>query len=385
MKKYFITSCLLIFLSVSAFSEMANLRIKDIAEIKGARDNQLFGLGYVVGLTGTGDKDNADVSLKTVSDMLDQLGIEKSMLNQLSGTSVTATSTGKVNLKNMAAVIVTAQVRPFLQEGSKVDVVVSSIGDCKSLAGGRLVLTPLQGANGEIYAVAQGSLTIGSNNGDSLEGGKQSKGVVQLTVANISGGGILEKDIPTTMVKENIIKLALQDPDFFTAGQIVDTINAQFPGCADVEDNSCVVKIQIPDSFKGKLYRFIGAIEQLQVSCDQVARVVINEKTGTIVLGEQVKISKVAISHGALTLFIKDEKTPEELKKIAEEKKDKTKDQTKEEVTGTNVRVIEMNQAATVGQVAKGLNAIGASPNDIIAIFQALRRAGALQAKLEFM
>ena len=353
------------------YSEVPYLRIKDIADIKGARENQIFGLGYVAGLNGTGDKENADISLSALSDMLDKLGIEKSILNQLGGSST------KVNFKNMAAVIVTAQVSPFLQEGDKIDVVVASIGDCKSLAGGRLLLTPLQGANGEIYALAQGAITIGVNSSGNIIGGKQSKGIIYPNVGNISGGAILERDIPTTMIKDKSLTLVLHKPDFFTAGQIVDEINNNFPDCANVNDNSCVITVKIPEFYEGKVFRFIGEIEQLKVSCDSIARVVINEKTGTVIMGEQVKISKVVIAHGALTLEIMD--------KNIENKNNADRKNSIDESKEKNIRVIEMEQAVTVGQVAKGLNALGTSPNDIVAIFQALHRAGALQAKLEFM
>ena len=335
-------------------------RIKDLVEFEGARPNQLYGYGLVVGLNGTGDKTQTVFTSQSLTNMLDKLGITPTKISKFGLQS----SNNEMKVKNVAAVLVTAELSAFGRPGTRIDVTVSSIGDCKSLEGGTLVLTPLQGADGKIYAVAQGPLSIG---GLSVS----DPAISYPTVAHIPGGGFVEKEVPVHLVQNNRIILGLRDPDFTTAGRIADALNQKFPGLARAVDGGSVEVTLLSKDLENPI-GFLSEMEQITVRDDSLAKIIINERTGTIVTGENVKISSVAVSHGSLTVS------------ISGGKKDNAKGAASDDM-GAESKVMVFQDAISIGQVAKGLSALGAKPSDMIAIFQAMKRAGALKAILEIM
>ncbi len=335
------------------------IRLKDLVEFQGARGNQLFGYGLVVGLNGTGDKSQTVFTSQSLTNMLDKLGIAPTKLSKFGLQS----SGNEVKVKNVAAVLVTAELTPFMRSGNRIDITVSSIGDAKSLEGGTLVMTPLQGADGKIYAVAQGQLSIGG-----LVSTEPS--VSYPTVAHVPSGAFVEQEVPVTFMKEGRVIMALREPDFTTASRIEDAVNRLFPESARAIDGGSVEVLMNSDQRLNPI-NFIGSLEQILVKDDIPAKVVINERTGTIVTGDSVRISSVAISHGALTVSI----TP---------KKD-AKGNIEKDTEEADSNMLVMDEAVSIGQVAKGLTALGAKPSDMIAIFQAMKRSGALKARLEIM
>jgi len=353
-----------LFTSLSEAEEI-KVRIKDIARIKGAEEVQLFGYGLVVGLNGTGDKRGSTFTVQSISNMLQRLGI--------------SVDPKELRLKNVAAVMVTCNLSPFTKVGNYVDVTVSSIGDASSLQGGTLLLTPLQGMDEEIYVLAQGPISIGGFN---VAGGG---GTVQKNhplVGRIPRGGIVKKELPLIVLKEQNLSLILSQPDFTTASHIANTINKTFLNNPAIALDAGTIKIKIPEKYskEGRIVDFISQIGELPVIPDMIARVIVNERTGTIVVGKEVKISPVAVSHGNLFVTIK--VTPvisqppplSEGETVTTEKKEI---EVKEE--GGKIALIK---GTTVEELVRTLNSIGASPRDIIAIFQAIKEAGALQAEL---
>ncbi len=349
---------MLAILEVSVFA-ISEVRIKELAEVRGARGNQLFGYGLVVGLNGTGDKTQTVFTSQSLTNMLDKLGVAPSKVSKF-GLS---TSGSEMKVKNVAAVLVTAELTPFTSSGTRIDVTVSSIGDCNSLEGGTLVMTPLQGADGKIYAVAQGPVSVGG-----LAASVSSP--THPTVANIVQGAFVEREVPANFVKDGKITLLLRNPDFTTSNRIADAINKTFAGIAKSIDAG-TIEVKIADEYKDSIISFISAIEQLSAKGDIEAKVVINERTGTIVTGENVTISAVAVSHGTLTVSISPEKA--------------AGDTTVGETIALNSKVMFVPESVSIGQVAKSLSVLGATPTDMIAIFQAMKRAGAINAKLEIM
>lgn len=328
---------LLSLLILFKIADAVEVRIKDIVCIKGVRSNQLVGYGLVVGLEGTGDTAKTFFTVSSIANMLQHLGI--------------VVDRKKVKVENVAAVIVTAELGPFKRCGEKIDVTVSSIGDCESLEGGILLQTPLYAGDGKVYAVAQGALTIG--------GGKGEK--THPTVARIPEGAIVEREaISKILDEEGRLSLLLRNPDFTTASRIVDAINTAFPNTAEALDPSCI-KLRIPDKEKDNIIGFIAKIEALKVIPDAEAKVVINERTATIVMGEHLRVNEVAVTHKNLTLTIKKD---EELIKE---------------------HTLLLKEAPTLKDVVEALNAIGATPQDIIAIIQAIKEAGALHAEIVLM
>jgi flagellar P-ring protein FlgI len=352
--------CLLTFVVLLCFSfcscAQMEVRLKDMVEIQGVRGNQLFGYGLVVGLKGTGDKTQTVFTSQSLTNMLDKLGIVPSKISKFGLSS----SNTEMKVKNVAAVLVTAELAPFIREGSKIDVTVSSIGDCKSLEGGTLVMTPLQGADAKVYAVAQGPVTVGGLSGS------QTGGLSHPTVGVIPEGAYVESEVNSVFIKDNKMQLSLLEPDFTVANRIAELINSKFSSSAKAVDSGSV-EVTIPKDFSLSPIHFISELEQWTVEGDMSAKVVINERTGTIVTGENVVIAPVAVSHGTLTVTIK-------------AKEGKTT-----ETSPVSQKVMLVGNSVSIGQVARNLNSLGATPADLIAIFQAMKRAGALRAKLEFM
>lgn len=369
--KYVKVACILvIFLLTATFfhSAYAAVRVKDIAYVQGVRDNQLYGYGLVIGLQGSGDSQIFRVTRQMAVNIFEKLGVLISEADFLS--------------KNVAAVMITVNIPAFSRPGDKLDVVVSSIGDSKSLEGGVLLQTALQGADNEVYAVAQGPLSIGGYN---IEGQAQSLRKNISTTAYISNGAIVEKEIHSSFLYGKSLGVILRDPDFTTANRLVDAINNLYPNTAKSID-AAVVNIVPPGDFQSEdtIVRFVATIEELYIIPDSIARIIINERTGTIVAGENVRISTVAIAHGNLSITISEK--PEVSQPGA-----LSSGQTAV-VPRTDIEVIEeekklnvIQEGVTISDVARALNVLGVTPRDLISIFQAIKRAGALHAELIIM
>ncbi|MCM2281614.1 MAG: flagellar basal body P-ring protein FlgI [Bdellovibrionaceae bacterium] len=313
-------------------------RVKDIANVRGVRDNQLIGYGIVVGLKGTGDSKN-EFTNKSVARMLDKLGMKL--------------DDKEVASKNVAAVLVTANLPPFARAGNKLDITVNAIGDAASLMGGTLVQTPLRAADQQIYAVAQGAILIGG-------------GASHTTAGRMPNGAIIERDVAEDFTQRKMFRLTLHNPDFTTAARLAKRINLDLAGKFATAKDAGTIDVVVPFSYEGRGVELLAAIESLDITPDARARVIVNEKTGTVVIGDSVRISRVAISHGDLTV------------KVDGTSKGKSKDQGGDKVavldTGTNV-----------GDLVKALNMLGVSPKDLITILQNIKAAGALQGELEIL
>lgn len=341
-------------------------RIKDIASFEGVRTNQIIGYGLVVGLDGTGDKGNA--TLQSVANMLKGAGISARI--------------NDIKAKNVAAVMVTATLPPFPKPGVRIDATVSTIGDAKSLQGGTLLLTPLKGPDGNVYALAQGPVSIGGFIGGGAGTTVQKN---HLTAGNVPEGVTIERDPNFTLGNGREIRIFLSKPDFATATEIVRSINGDLKqDCASTLDPSAV-KLRIPEEYRNRLVELISRIEGLQVTVDVPARVVINERTGTVVIGDKVRIAPVAIAHGSLTIEIRTDFKVSQPPPLAPVKAE-TVVVPKSDVTVKEQKASLLEVAGvTLGEVVKGLNALGVTPRDLISILQALKAAGALRAELEII
>ena len=307
-----------------------SVRLKDMASIRGVRENQLVGYGIVVGLKGSGDG-KTDYTSKSLQRMLQTLGV----------------STADATSKNVAAVLITASLPPFARAGNPMDIQVSSIGDATSLEGGVLVQSPLRAANGNIYAVAQGNILIGGDH---------------KTAGRIPNGAIIEKDFAEDFSSRKMFRVTLHNPDFTTAMRVVRRINGDLGGKYASAKDSATVDIVVPATYEGNAVELLSLVESLEISPDLIAKVIVNEKTGTVVIGEKVRISKVAISHGDISLDVGDKKNK-----------------------GRSPRTVLMDKGASVGDIVDAMNALGVEPKELITILQSIKAAGALQAELEIL
>jgi flagellar P-ring protein FlgI len=352
-------------LLVLIFSHSADaVRIKDIAAFDGVRENQLVGYGLVVGLNGSGDSDQTKFPVQTLVNMLEKMGI-----------TVNRTS---LQVKNVAAVMVTANLPPFAKQGTKLDVLVSSAGDAKSISGGTLIMTPLKGGDSQVYAVAQGSVLT-----NSFAFGGQGASVQKNhpTAGRIPAGALVERELPNVLEGKSALRLNLNQSDFTTASRISAAINDQFKGAISSTRDGASIIVKIPDDYQSKPVDFIASIENLEVRADVAAKVVVNERTGTIVMGQNVRINSVAVSHGSLALVIKEQpevSQPAPLSKGETKVVPRTDIKAKEE----NKRLTVLPEGSTIAEVVRGLNLLGVTPRDLIAILQAIKAAGALQAEL---
>ena len=346
-------------------------RIKDIVDIQGIRSNPLRGIGLVIGLAGTGD--TTMLSRQMLTNILRESGLVLSPTNLTGG--------------NVAAVMVTTELGPFAREGSRIDVDVSAIGDAKSLQGGMLLPTPLAGLDGQVYAVAQGGVSIG---GWAATGDKASITKNHQTVGRIPDGAIVEKQEIATFVEYiagyRFITLNLRNSDFSTAERISNVINQSYPNSAVVVDAG-TIRVKVPSEIgQPDIVAFIADITKPEVVVDVPAAVVINERTGTIVVGENVGISAVAISQGSLVVKVKESaQVSQPIAPFSDAGTTEVIPETMVSVQEQDAHLIPVSRVVTVSELAKALNAIGATPRDLIAIFNALKRAGALQAKLVIM
>lgn len=338
-------------------------RIKDIAAFDGVRDNQLVGYGLIVGLNGSGDSDQTKFPVQSLVNMLERMGV--------------TVNRADIKVKNVAAVMVTATLPPFAKQGTKLDVLVSSLGDAKTIAGGTLIMTPLKGADNQVYAVAQGSILT---NSFAFGGQGASATKNHPTAGRIPAGALVERELPNVLAGKSSLRLNLAQADFTTASRIVAAINKTFKGAAGSSDGGSVM-VQVPDEFATRPVEFIAQLENLEVTQDQPARVVVNERTGTVVMGDKVKIAAVAVSHGNLTLTIKE--TPK-VSQPAPLSKGETKEvpRTELKVQEEQKRLSLLPEGNTIGDVVRGLNLLGVTPRDLISILQSIKAAGALQAEL---
>lgn len=346
----------------------ATTRLKELVSLEGVRDNQLLGYGLVVGLNGTGDKLQTVFSAQSLVNMLQQMGV-----------SVPPTA---IRVKNTAAVMLIATLPGFGQPGVRIDVTASAIGDASNLQGGILILTSLRGVDGQVYAVAQGSVVTGGFSAGKSSGNSQT--VNHPTVGRIPGGATIERAAPT-VTPTGSLKLQLHQPDFTTAMRVSDAINRKFPSAETAiaqPENSALVAIRIPQIFASHVTEFMAALEALEVEVDRPARVIINERTGTVVMGKQVRVSPVAIMHGNLTVEIK---TSLDVSQPAPLSQGKTTVTSQVDVAATEEksRNLVLKEGATVEELVHALGSIGSAPRDIIAILQSLQAAGALEAEIQ--
>ncbi len=319
-------------------TEAFGARLKDVATVKGVRENILIGYGIVVGLKGTGDS-STDVTGQSLSRLFGKLGLD-------------VQQNATIKSKNAAAVIVTAKLPPFARVGNRIDITTSSIGDAASLEGGVLLVTPLRAGDQNVYAVAQGPVSIGSTADGTTKNFP--------TVGRVVAGATIEKDVDINFAGKKSFRLSLHNPDFTTAARLATLINGEMGGKFASARDSGTIDVVVPFSYEGNTVELMAALENVQVSVDSRARVVLNERTGTVVMGDKIGISAVAIAHGELAIEVKGDKKarPE--------------------------RVAEL-KGNSVSDLVKALNALGVQPKDLTAIFQTLREVGALQADLEIM
>lgn len=343
-------------------------RIKDLASIQGVRTNQLVGYGLVVGLDGTGDKKQTQFTIQSLVNMLENMGIR--------------VDKSQVKVKNVAAVMVTANMPPFSRKGNRLDVLVSSIGDAKSLVGGTLLMTQLNGADGNVYALAQGAVSIG---GVGAGGGGGSVTVNHLLAGRIADGATVEREIPVSLDGKTSLTMMLSEPDFTTASRVASAINTALGQSFAKMLDSGTLEIQIPENRQANVASFLADIERLSVEPDSVAKVVVNERTGTVVMGENVRISTVAVSHGNLSISIRESALVSQPAPLSEQGQTVVVPQTEIDIEQESQNLMMVDGGATIGELVSALNAIGVTPRDLISIFQSIKAAGALQAELEII
>ena len=367
VRKRIVAICLILALGIWMGTEVDvwAARVKDIAGIKGARPNQLMGYGLVVGLNSSGDDDKTEFTFQSLTNMMKRMGI--------------VIDKKKVDLDNVAGVMVTATLPSFTKVGTRIDVVVSSMGNAKNLQGGTLLLTPLSAPDGNVYAVAQGPLSTGGFAAGGAAGGGVQKN--HPTVGYIPGGAIVEKDLSLNLLEGNVISLNLNNPDFTTCLRLTRVINTGLGEELAQSVDAGTVEIKTPWEFQERLVEFISLVENLNIAPDTIAKVVLNERTGTVIMGENVRISTVAISHGNLSIIVKERERVSQPLPFSVGETVVTPD-TEIAIKEEDSRLMVMPEGVNLRDVVRGLNAIGVSPRDLISIFQAIRASGALQAEL---
>ncbi|GAB2853726.1 flagellar basal body P-ring protein FlgI [Pseudoduganella ginsengisoli] len=344
-------------------------RIKDLANIAGVRSNQLMGYGLVIGLDGTGDQTTqTPFTVQTIASMLQQMGI-------------TLPSASSLQLKNVAAVMVTASLPPFAQPGQLLDVTVSSMGNAKSLRGGTLLMTPLKGADGQVYGMAQGNILVG---GVGAQSGGSSVVVNHLSVGRISGGATVERAVASNVGENNMIRLELKDTDFATVSRVVEAINDKYGSGIAYALDGRVIRVQAPSSSDLRV-SFIGALEALEVNpAKQAAKVIMNARTGSVVMNQAVTLETCAISHGNLSVSVSADPQVSQPNALSAGQTVVTQN-SQIDIKKDSGKVMLVNGGASLADVVKALNAIGATPQDLLAILQAMKSAGALRAELEII
>jgi len=355
---YFLLACL-------GVSSLSAARIKDISLVEGGRPNQLVGYGVVVGLAGDGDS-NSNGTLHVVANILQRYGITVALTD--------------LKTKNIAAVMVTADIGAFLKPGSRIDVTVSSMGDAKSLQGGVLLQTPLLGADNHAYAVAQGPVAIGGFVGGAGGPGGATVQKNHPTVGQISNGAIVERTIPAQFIHDDTLRLLLSNPDFNSAARMAEAINNQWSGAAEAVD-AATIRVRLPKNYRNREVSFVADLGVIDVTPDTMARIVINERTGTIVATSTVRISEVAIAHGSLTITVASNQGVSQPNAFGAGQTTTVKS-TQTAIDETKGGFTVLSEPPTIERLAAALNAFGVSTRDMMAIFQTLKRSGALQAEL---
>jgi flagellar P-ring protein precursor FlgI len=344
----------------------APVRVKELTAIEGVRDNQLIGYGIVVGLAGTGDRRQTVFSAQSLTNLLERMGV--------------SVNPALIRVNNTAAALVTATLPPFAQPGTRLDVTVASVGDASNLQGGLLVLTPLRASDSTVYAVAQGPVVTG---GFAAGRSGNTQTVNHPTVGRVANGALVEK-APPSVPPAALLRLQLKRADFTTAARIADAVNRKFSATVARAESSGVVVVKAPETWLARPVEFVAEIESLTVEADRANRIVINERTGTVVLGKEVRISPVSILHGALSVEIRtvvDISQPQPFSQGQTAPAPQTKVDAREE----RARSVTLKEGATVEDLVRSLTAIGSTPRDVIAILQNLKAAGALDAELEII
>ncbi len=345
------------------------VRIKDIADIKGVRQNQLVGYGLLVGLNGTGDSKNSIFTIQSMASMLEKMGV--------------TVKPGDIKVNNVAAVMVTTNLPPFARTGSRIDVLVSSIGDAENLQGGTLLFTPLKAADGQIYAIAQGPISTGGFAAGGASGSSVQKNFP--TVGRVVNGALIEKEITTNFNRKQSLTLNLHRADFTTASRVAQAINIAFYDQIAHTHDAGTIEVKVPEKYKGNTVMLVTLIERLGVTPDTVSKVVINERTGTVIMGENVRISTIAIAHGNLSIEIKEDSAVSQPLPFSQGGQTVVTPESEVRAQEGNKPIYVVDSGVSIGELVKALNALGISPRDLIAIFQALKAAGALQAELEII
>jgi len=359
-------AALLLAVGVALPAAAQEVRIKDIADVEGVRDNQLVGYGLVVGLNGTGDRLRSAVfTRQSLVGMLERLGVN------------TRDQERQLDTRNVAAVMVTANLPPFARPGSRIDISVSALGDSTNLTGGTLLVTPLLGADGEVYAVAQGAVATGAISARGA-GSTVTRGVP--TSGRIANGAIVEREVPFALAQRDRVRLALRNPDLTTARRIAEAINRSQRGDLAAATDSRTVTVSLGGRSP---VVFLSAIEQLRVTPDQIARVVIDEASGTIVMGSNVRVSTVAIAQGNLTIRVTETPQVSQPNPLAQGETVVVPRTSIEVDDQSNRRLGVLPQSVTLQDLVRGLNSLGVGPRDLITILQAIKASGALQAELE--
>lgn len=363
-----VLALLLVFVAETAQA----VRIKDLTNVRGVRGNQLIGFGLIIGLAGTGDSaTNVFFSIQTLVSMLTKMGI-----------TVPDTEVDQLKFKNVATVMVTADLPAFARQGDRIDTLLSSVGDAKSLQGGTLLMTALKGPDGQTYAVAQGPLSIG---GFFVQGAAKGVQKNHQTVARISNGAYVERELPHQFNLKEEIFLTLKETDFTTASRISRAVNDAMRDVVATLVDGRTVKVMVPPFYKDKTSQFITRIESIEVEPDGVAKVILDERTGTVVMGENVKISAVAVAHGNLFIQITEEPSVSQPAPFATSGETVVVPRTRIQIEEGEDKLLIVPKSISLGQVVNGLNAIGVNPRDLIAILQAIKASGALHAELEIM
>jgi flagellar P-ring protein FlgI len=359
-----LVTCLLLALLAPMLS--ATSRVKDLATLGGGRDNQLIGYGIVVGLAGDGDS-NAEVTLRSVANALRRHGL--------------TVDASQVKAKNAAAVMITADIGAFLKPGARLDVTVASLGDAKSLQGAVLLQTPLLGADGRVYAVAQGPVAVGGFIGGAGGAGGATVQKNHPTVGIINNGAIVEREIDMQAAPEGVVAVQLHNPDYTSAARAAEAINQRWPDAAFARD-AATVEVRVPSAYTGRDVSFLANLGEVEVEPDIPARIIINERTGTIVATSTVRLSRVAISHGALTITIASNLGVSQPNSFNESGTTVVVPSTQTDVQETQGGFSIVEEAPSIERLAAALNALGVSTREMMSIFQTLKRSGALQAEL---
>ena len=342
-------------------------RLKELASLEGVRDNQLIGYGIVVGLAGTGDKRQTVFSAQTLANLLERMGV--------------SVDPKAILVRNTAAALVTANLPPYTQPGTRIDATVAAVGDATSLQGGVLLLTPLRGANGQTYVVAQGPVVTG---GFVAGGGGNSKTLNHPTTGRLINGAIVEQQPPSPPTGQ-VLRWQLKQSDFTTAARFAKAVNDRFADSDEpiaTAENAAVISVAVPKAFQSRTVEFVAALESVEIVADRTSQIVINERTGTIVMGSDVRISPVSVLHGALTVEITTSLAVSQPAPFSEGQTTVVPE-TEIGVSEEKARNVTLENGATVEDLARALVAIGATPRDVIAIFQNLKAAGALAAEVE--